>query len=322
MQPRERVFAAIRHEEADRVPLNIWAYWNRVVDEATAKYGSMERFLDHLHVDMFTAFPAKGFMVAAEPVDSLDAALDMPTGDPDDPSVYHPVREAVRRHKEGAGRAVFCQTEGVFETACNCLGIQNAMVEFALNKERFATLLNRIARFSARFIENCLDLGVDVPHISDDWGQNGRLLISPRDWWQYIYPAEKIIVDAAKRRGAFVSLHSDGYIHDVLDGVVQMGIDVVHPLQESAGMDQRLVKRQFGGRLALYGGLDIRDSLPSSPEEELRSSIQAIMRDLKPGGGFIFCTSHTVQDDTPLERVEKAYAWAYESSFYGGHQPV
>ena len=95
-----------------------------------------------------------------------------------------------------------------------------------------------------------------------------------------------------------------------------MGIDVVHPIQVSAGMDPEKIKREFGDRLALYGTLDITHTLPSGTLAEIEREVKNRMDTLKPGGGFIFCSTHTIQPDTPLEKVEYAYDVAFEHGWY------
>jgi uroporphyrinogen decarboxylase len=142
---------------------------------------------------------------------------------------------------------------------------------------------------------------------------NHALLFRPQSWWELIFPAEKIICDAVRKKGGLLSLHSDGDITSVLDGVVELGFRVFHPCQESAGMNPREVKRAYHGRLGLYGGLDVRTVLGRGlPREQLADEVRRIITQLKPGGGYIFCTSHMVQPGTPLEEVEFAYEVARE----------
>jgi hypothetical protein len=79
------------------------------------------------------------------------------------------------------------------------------------------------------------EYGIDVLHLSDDWGQNNRMLFSPECWWEFVFPHDKAIVDVGKRAGVPVSLHSCGYMMDVVGGCVDLGLDVLNPIQTSAG---------------------------------------------------------------------------------------
>jgi len=311
---RERVFAALDHREPDRVPIYIWMFRDDMRKEVVKRYGSLDGFYDMLEIDMFQTFPAHGMWPKG--CSSIDEALEIELRDPNDSSIYEPIKRDIEHHKLRKGRAIFCQTPGVFETTNGVIGIQNSLMELALHPEKCKLLYEKIARWAAVYAQNALELGVDVIHISDDWGENFRMMMNPKAWWELIYPTEIITVQAAKKAGGRVSLHCDGYFYDVLDGVVEMGIECVHPVQQSAGMDVRRFKREYGDKLALYGGLDIRYILPRAPLEELEGEIRELFRVMKPGGGFIFCTAHTVQPDTSLDRVEFAYKIALEEGRY------
>lgn len=326
MISRERVLASIAHQKPDRVPLNIWMYREDVQKKVIQKYGNLDNFFDSLHVDMFTAWthePRKDNF--KDKIYNATQLLDVPFRDPNEQEIYKRinlglmpagVKEVVSHHKEEKGRAVFVQIVGPYESAQSFLGTENTLLEMALHKEEMKLFFRRSCLWWAQVAENCIDLGVDVIHISDDWGQNKVLLFSPRDWWDMIYPNVRIIVDTAKKRKVPVSLHSDGYIDDVVDGVLRLGINVLHPVQESAGMDQLKLKQEYGDRLTIYGGLDITELLPKGTEEEIKKAVRSKMLNLKPNGGFIFCSSHTIQPDTTLERVNLAYQIAFKESWY------
>lgn len=332
MLPRERVYSAMQFHEPDRVPLYIWIFNQPgVIETIQAKYGTYEAFCDALEVDMTQAFPDRSFVKQSAPphapesvyepaygwVFTLEAALEVEFSDPDAPDIYRTIRAEIEHHKERHGRAVFVQTPGVFEAANTLIGQEQNLMELALRPELCRQLYTRIAQWSARYAENCLALGADVVHISDDWGMNGALLFRPQTWWQVIYPAERIICEAVRRLGGWLSLHSDGYITPVLDGVVELGFRVVHPVQESAGMNPLQVKQDYYGKLCLYGGLDVRTALGRGlTPTQLADEVRRVMQQLKPGGGYIFCTSHMVQPGTSLEEVEFAYQVAKEEGRY------
>lgn len=332
MLPRERVFEALQFREPDRVPLYIWVFNQPgVIEEIIARFGSFEAFCDFLELDMTQAFPAKGPLKhRPKPgseeavwdatygwVYTLEAAVEAELNDPDDMGIYEPIIKEVEHHKGRCGRAVFVQTFGVFEEANNFVGLEQNLIALVEQPELCRRLYERIARWSARYAENCLELGVDVIHISDDWGMNNTMLFSPGTWWKLIYPAEKIICDAVLKRNGWLSLHSDGYIEPVLDGVVDLGIRVFHPCQESAGMEPIEVKRKYFGKLAIYGGLDVRTVLGRGlPRGKLIEEVRRVVETLKWGGGFIFCTSHMVQPGTPLDEVIFAYEIAKDAGRY------
>ncbi|MBM3216495.1 hypothetical protein FJZ36_16475 [Candidatus Poribacteria bacterium] len=311
----ERVAAAFRHEEPDRVPRYIWMFRDDMQRVCVEKHGSLNAFYDALDIDAFQTFPSKGMWPRG--VSGIDDALDAELTDPNDSAIYDSIRRDVAYHRVEKGRAIFCQTPGVFETSNGVLGIERSLLLLAMEPDKCRQLYEKVARWAAVYASNVLDIGVDIVHISDDWGENHRLMMSPKVWWELIYPTELLTVQAARKAGGFVSLHCDGYFHDVLEGCVQMGVQCVHPVQQSAGMSLSRFKNEFRGRLALYGGLDIRHTLPRGTMKELEAEVRSIFGTMKPGGGFVFCTAHTVQPDTTLDRVEFAYRIADEESWYG-----
>ncbi len=318
----------------DRVPVYVWLFSTEAVKPVEAKYGSVNAFLDHIGADLYHSFPAGG------PIDrdaalaqrgdeeaglhdptygevlTLAEALDAPLRDPSDDAIYAPIKRDIEHHKRQRGRAVLCQTPGVFECANGYLGLAQTLEHMITEPDRLRRLFERIAGWARTYIDNCIELGVDIVHISDDWGENRRLMFSPRLFRQLIVPAESIHAQHARARGAYLSLHCDGHFADALDDVIAMGFQCVHPVQESAGMDLSLFKREYGDRLCMYGGLDVRAVLGRGDLAGLRRQIERVMRVMKPGGGLIFCTSHTVPDYCSLEELEFAYEVALEAGRY------
>ncbi|MCC7494841.1 MAG: hypothetical protein IT204_20970 [Fimbriimonadaceae bacterium] len=331
MTGRERVIAALEHREGDRCPIYLWVFGQPgVTEDINARFGDWETFADHLELDMIQAFPAGGPLsgvprtgspgVDHDPtfgtVWSMADAAELTLASADDEAIYAPLQRAVEHDQGRRGRAVFVQTPGVFECANGFVGLQNQLIAALLEPELCRRLYDKIAAWSCRYIEHCAAIGVDVIHVSDDWGMQDRLLFPPDFWQEVIRPATARITAQAKACGLWCSLHSDGDITSVLDGVVDLGFNICHPVQESAGMDALAIKRQYAGRLALYGGLDVQSVLGRGDRDRVVSEVRRVMRNLKPGGGYIFCTSHMVQPGTPLDEVLLAYEVARQEAVY------
>jgi uroporphyrinogen decarboxylase len=135
-------------------------------------------------------------------------------------------------------------------------------------------------------------------------------------WWEMVYPATKIIVNRARQYNIPVLLHSDGDITMVLDGVLKLGVQGLHPVQESSGMSPQKTRERLGPKICLMGGLDTITALPVMTPEEIRHEVDRVFSVLKESGGYIFSGSHMIQDDTELEVVEAAYKRAYELAKY------
>lgn len=337
MLSRERVFAALDHRQGDRVPIYIWTFGNPIEEPIIEKYGDMHAFFDAWELDMVQSFPGAGLLADhqlsddMDPEDgvgaasrenvygdvlTLDQALDATFRDPADRDIYKPIAHDVSYHKDHCGRAIFVQTPGVFESSNGLLGLQATLECMATDPEKLGELFMKIARWAAAYAENCIDIGADVIHVSDDWGQNDAMLFSPDRWRELVLPAETITFARARGRSAYCSLHCDGYFMPIADDLIRMGVQCVHPVQQSAGMDMASFKQRYRGKLCIYGGLDVRTTLGAGDTDATRAEVRERMEQLKPGGGYIFCTSHMVQPGTSLEEVEAALETALEAGKY------
>jgi uroporphyrinogen decarboxylase len=172
---------------------------------------------------------------------------------------------------------------------------------------KMAAHFDRYSEWLCPLVDQLADAGVDGITLSDDWGSNGVMLFSPRMWRKLVKPYAQRVVRHARARGLAVNLHSDGYILDIMDDVVEMGYTSLHPVQESAGMDPRTIKDKYGKDIVIYGSLDVIDGLYAYDGEKLDDYIRRRFEVYAPGGGFIFNGGHFIQPDIPPMRLVRAY---------------
>lgn len=319
MLPRERVIAVINHQKPDRVPIYGWVKAN-LKDQISAVFGSVEKFEDKYEFDFAHIFGGPRVYDADNFTKFCDAhggavdpatLLEVPLLDPNDHAAYQPIIDEIRHHKTERGRFVYVQTPGIFEALNGAFGIENHLAYLLLHEDDLRRVYRRQAEWNRTFAMNCLDLGVDMVHVSDDWGAQHSLLFGPDVWWRLIRPHHQITCEAVRRRGAFLSLHCDGNFAEVIDGVIGLGYQVVHPWQESAGMSLAEFKNRHRQSLTLMGGLDVQTTIGFGRRDFLRSEIERVMRTFADGG-LLFCTSHFVQDHCTVEELTFAYDTAYE----------
>ena len=123
---------------------------------------------------------------------------------------------------------------------------------------------------------------------------------------ELIMPFHRDVARFVKDKGAFLSLHSDGCIKDVLDDIADMGYDVLHPYQESAGMQYDAYLEKYADRFAILGGLCVQTTLGFGNYERLEREIRRVFGLLKHKR-FLFCTTHYVQDHCSIEELVYAY---------------
>jgi uroporphyrinogen decarboxylase len=138
--------------------------------------------------------------------------------------------------------------------------------------------------------------------VSDDYGSQRDLLISPSDWRRFIRPLLEEIYGYARKHGRSVLHHSDGNICSIVGDLVEMGCDILHPVQPEA-MDVFRLKREFGDDLTLMGAMRTQDLLPSGTPEEIRDEVRRLKDGLGVGGGYVVGNGITILGDVPIENM-------------------
>ena len=317
MNSTERVRNTILGKDTDRQPIYGWLAAN-LSQEITEAYGSVAAFEDAYEFD--AAHLGGGPSSFSSRITELRAQVDELTPDvlvdediftsPDNLGEYQNVAESLQLHKQ---RERFCymQTPGFFEHFNNVFGIENHLLYLAMYPDELNELYRRQAEWTIRFAGHCIDLGIDMIHISDDWGAQKNLMFSPSLWREIIYPHMKRVVDYVHSRGAFASLHSDGCIEKVTDGIADIGLDVVHPWQESAGMSYDTYLEKYSDRFAILGGVCVQTALGILPREQLEAEIRRVFGKLR-GKRWIACTTHFVQSHCSIEDLKFAYDLIYQ----------
>ena len=314
MLPRERVIEVIEKRIPDRMPVYGWVSAN-LSKQVSERFGSVEAFEDHYEFDFAHLFGGP-YMYAKEPIEEArrlnggevppDVLLDIPMRDPAEFSAYDSVRALVKHHKEDRSRFVYMQTPGIFEAINGEFGIENHLAYMLLYKNELKEVYRRQAEWNRVFAGMCIDAGVDMVHISDDWGAQVGPMFSPELWWELIYPAHKITCDYVKARGIYLSLHSDGNVAPLIDGIVSLGYDVVHPWQESAGMALSVHRMRYKDAFTVMGGLDVQNTIGFGKYDHLEREIRRVM-DLFPDKRLLYCTTHFVQDHCTMDELQFAY---------------
>lgn len=209
MNSTERVKRAITGQAVDRTPMYGWLSAN-LTDELTRACGSVAAFEDKYEFDAAHIFGGPSTFNKEEIQKLRDVGeeitpetlLDIPFMPVDRMEDYENVRRALAFHKQ-RGRFCYVQTPGFFEQFNDPLGIENQLMDLALYPDELMELYTRQAEWTKRFASNMLDLGVDMIHVSDDWGSQRSMLFSPRMWREMIYPNLKAVADFVHARGAW-----------------------------------------------------------------------------------------------------------------------
>ena len=181
--------------------------------------------------------------------------------------------------------------------------MEDLLLDVSLNEpfvERLlAGLTNHILRtmeiFLARF-------EFDGIALSDDYGTQHGMLMSPDCWRRLLRPRVAEIYGLAKRHGRTVFHHSCGNIVPIIGDLIEVGLDILHPIQPEA-MDVYELKRQFGRDLTFCGGVRTQDLLPHGTPQQIRDEVRRLKEKLGDGGGYILEPGITLQADVPLDNL-------------------
>jgi len=199
-----------------------------------------------------------------------------------------------------------------FEKAYFSRGIENFLADMAGEPEFARRLLNTIIDKNMVMLENFLALpDVDGVLLGSDWGSQLDLLMSPDTWQEMIRPGEQREYDLIHSYGKDVWVHSCGNVEKVLPSLVEMGLDVLNPVQPEA-MDIAMLKRQYGGRLTFWGGISTQQTLPYGTPDEVRAEARRVRDMMSKNGGYIFSPSQDIQNDVPLENILALFEVARE----------
>ncbi len=339
MTSKERVYAALRREPVDRVPIFMWYHpqtrerlgrllevpppyvpivmgddirqtWvsnnyamEGIVHERDGQSHVDEWGIEWTRIDGFNQISRYPLVNAGQeqmlrykfPYDRLDSLVDL----------MKPVMEFRRDYFIG------CDVSPcVFEMYWRLQGMEKTLMELALQPDLAREMMRRCTEFSITLSEAaCQRFDLDWLWLGDDAGGQRSMLMSPDMWREMVKPLLKQNADVAKRRGLYVAFHSCGAIRPIIPDLIEVGVDVLNPIQcNCPGMNPLELKKEFGSELAFMGGVDTQGVLPHGTASQVRRATAALLEGMtRDGGGYIFAASHTVPPETPDENIFAMY---------------
>jgi uroporphyrinogen decarboxylase len=255
------------------------------------------------------------FSVAASPLDRPSLTADDVRAhawpDTGDPQRIAGLRELAQGFRD-QGRAVMIKgvLAGIFEMSQRVRGVERLMVDLAADEALACAVLDRMVELKLAFWEMALPrLGdlVDVVSEADDYATQVSQLISPRMFRRLFKPRLQAVFSRIHQLAPHAKLffHSDGNIRPILPDLIEIGIDVLNPIQITAtGMEPAALKRDFGRDVCFWGGgVETQAVLPFGTPREVRDNVRRNVDALAPGGGYVFNTIHNIQADVPPENI-------------------
>lgn len=194
-------------------------------------------------------------------------------------------------------------------------GMEQCFMDFALDPKAAEALTTKIADIGFEYYSKLFEavkayIGKNVVamHMADDWGMQDGLIMSPDVFYQFYAPHYKRIIDLAHSYGLLVEFHSCGAARELYPGMVEVGVDIMNPVQTSAkGMVPHEIKKEFGKDLAFSGGMDVQQLLPNASVQEVKDEVKYLFDTMGKDGGFLPGPAHNIQYGTPPENVVAMY---------------
>ncbi len=221
------------------------------------------------------------------------------------------IRERARILHETTDYAVMIAFGGnLLEWGQYLCSMDQFLADLLINSRKTLALLDKLVETHLANLEKILpviDGTVDIIQMGDDLGTQNALQVSPRLYREVFKPRQKLIFDAVRRRSRLrLFLHSCGAIADILPDLIEIGVEIINPVQTSArGMDPARLKKEFGKDLTFWGGgCDTQRVLPLQSAAEIRDHVRERIDILAPGGGFVFTQVHNIMPHVPPPNIE------------------
>lgn len=340
LSSRERVRLALNHQETDRIPLalvcgginppayrefdsylqrecglNAAAYLDGIIDvrEVEPPYVGppLPAGVDIWGVQRQAVSYGSGSYdeIVGYPLKEIQGMDDVrnyawPTTDLFD---YSGLDDRIRAAQADGDYCLMISNGNIFESSWYMRGFENMFLDLVVNPDLAHAIMERVTTFFIAHFTRMLEVAdgrVDLAFTADDIGGQNGLLMSLDMWEQHLKPYHARLNKAIHEFGASVIYHTDGAVMPAVDGLIDMGIDVLQALQFSAkGMDPQALKEGFGDRLCFEGGVSVQTTLPFGTAEAVRQETLDLMTILGKDGGYLLGPSHYIQAGTPPENI-------------------
>jgi uroporphyrinogen decarboxylase len=205
----------------------------------------------------------------------------------------------------------------LFECAWLLRGLENLLVDFLANPDLAAALLDHLTATGIESARRLAEAGVDVLLTGDDVGMQRGMMMSPELWRQWLKPRLAEIIAAAKKvkPDVLVFYHSDGNIEPIIPELIEVGVDILNPVQPEC-MDPAQLKREHGNDLAFWGTVGTQTTMPFGTPEEVKAAIRERIESTGQGGGLLLAPTHVIEPDVPWENVEAFFEAVEEYGWY------
>ena len=215
--------------------------------------------------------------------------------------------------EDTTGRYKLCHFWYLFyERLWSFRGMENALVDLALEKDKVHRLFQELCGFYIGIIDRVhKETNCDGVYVTDDLGSQQDLMFSPEIFREMFLPYYKKIADTCHKNGLHFWLHSCGNIEKILPDLIEIGVDVIHPIQKFA-MNEEETAKKYKGKICFMCGMDVQNVMPFGTPKEVRSEVNRLVNTFKlDSGRVIFSMGNGVTPNIPIENLYALYDEVY-----------
>lgn len=219
------------------------------------------------------------------------------------------IRDFRRRHEDyyiGSGAMQ------VFETAWKMTGMERFLVGMLKDDPLIIRILDELFRLSTQQAILAAEAGVDFIYNGDDVGSENNMIVSPVLWRRHLKPRYAAMFNEMRKRGAYVMFHSDGWIEPIIPDLIEVGVNVLNPVQPEC-MDPAVLKKLYGDDLCFDGTIGVQSTLPHGTPEDVAREVRHRIRTCGPTG-LILGPTHSMQPDVSVSNILTMYETAHNTS--------
>jgi len=291
LSPKENMLRLLRFNEPEYIPFGLEAVesfshrdamffrgnGDSSLREWTDIWGVRFRLADEKFGD--SAYPV------SHPLLSLDDIEKFNFPDPNDPGIMENVKKGINSVDRSSRLVMLSNPAFMFVRSWLLHGMENLLAGMIAEPENVELLLEKIYLYQEVIIKRSMELKPDIIHFGDDAGITKALMMNPVIWRKMIKPRLKKIIDLCKNSGVIVLMHCCGRVDEIIDDIIEMGVDILNPIQAGAN-DLRMIKNKSKGKLTLYGGMDSH-TIMTSDSGTVSALTEKILGILGEDGGYI-----------------------------------
>lgn len=298
------------HQLYDVLGIDLYRVFPTPSPEKVAPYGDTIRYFvyhpEHTRGTTYTASLERPLATAEKPAD----VEKFPWPEPDIfdcTSIFrarekHPQR--ILQIQPGTWSPIFCKI-------CELIGMEQTLKNMILRPAVIEAMVDHLEHFYMESWKRILDETahvVEIVQFGDDYASQESLLFSMELWRRYFKKPVAKLVELVRSYGLLVNFHCCGAMRPFIPELLDMGVEMIHPIQPSAkDMDFVQLKQEYGDRVMFYGGIDVQHVLPFGSAAQVRREVERVSKILGKGGGYVLASSHTLMEDVPVSNILAMY---------------